>query len=149
MSDCLFCRIVRGELPSSVLYRDERCVAFMDIQPVNVGHLLVVPIRHGAHLADIDGETAGHLMRVGHAAAAALRQSGIPCEGVNFFLADGEAAMQEIFHVHLHVFPRFKGDGFGLRFSPEYYTRRPPRPELDDIAKRLGSLMAGAVADEN
>jgi histidine triad (HIT) family protein len=113
----------------------------MDIQPVNAGHLLVVPVRHAAYLADNDSGIAADLMRVGHAAAAALRASGLPCEGVNFFLADGEAAMQEIFHVHLHVFPRFRGDGFGLRFSPEYYTRRPARAELDATAATLSPLV--------
>ena len=141
MVDCIFCRILAGELPASFVYRDDRCAAFLDIQPVNHGHLLVVPIQHGAYLADIDAETAADLMRVGHAAAAALRASGVRCEGVNFFLADGEAAMQEIFHVHLHVFPRFKDDGFGLKFSPEYYTRRPPRAELDQLAAALRPLM--------
>lgn len=68
------------------------------------------------------------------------------CAGVvrphYFFLADGEAAMQEVFHVHLHVFPRFRGDGFGLKFSPEYYTRRPTRAELDELAAKLASGMA-------
>jgi histidine triad (HIT) family protein len=141
MSDCVFCRLLSGELPASFVYRDDRCAAFMDIQPVNIGHVLVIPVRHGAYLADIDGETAGELMRVGHAVAAALRASGLPCEGVNFFLADGEAAMQEVFHVHLHVFPRFKGDGFGLRFSSEYYTRRPERAQLDETAAKLAPLM--------
>ena len=113
----------------------------MDIQPVNPGHLLVVPVEHGTYLADIDAETAAHLMRIGHGAAAALRASGVKCEGVNIFLADGEAAMQEILHVHLHVFPRFRNNGFGLKFSPEYYTRRPPRPELDDVAATLRQRM--------
>jgi histidine triad (HIT) family protein len=141
MSECIFCRILSGEVPASLVYRDEQCAAFMDIQPVNLGHLLVVPVRHAAYLADIDGETAASLMRVGHRAAAALRASGVPCEGVNFFLADGEAAMQEVFHVHLHVFPRYHGDGFGLKFSPEYYTRRPPRAELDRMARVLRELM--------
>jgi histidine triad (HIT) family protein len=113
----------------------------MDIQPVNPGHLLVIPVRHAAYLADIDADAAADLMRVAHGAAAALRASGLPCEGVNFFLADGEAAMQEIFHVHLHVFPRFRGDGFGLKFSPEYHTRRQKRPELDELAANIGSRM--------
>jgi histidine triad (HIT) family protein len=139
MSDCIFCRILAGELPASFVYRDERCAAFMDIQPVNPGHLLVVPVRHAAYLADIDGRSAAELMRVGHAAAAALRASGLPCEGINLFLADGEAAMQEIFHVHLHVFPRFRGDGFGLKFSAEYYTRRPAREELDATAAKISA----------
>jgi histidine triad (HIT) family protein len=114
----------------------------MDIQPVNPGHLLVVPVRHAAYLSNIDAATAADLMRVAHAAAGALRASGLPCEGVNFFLADGEAAMQEILHVHLHVFPRFRGDGFGLKFSPEYYSRRPERPQLDQVAATLAGLMS-------
>jgi histidine triad (HIT) family protein len=143
MADCVFCRILAGELPASIAYRDERCVVLMDIQPVNPGHLLVIPVRHGAHLADIDGETAAHLMRVGHRAAAALRESGVQCEGVNFFLADGEAAMQEVFHVHLHVFPRYRGDGFGLTFAPRYHTTRPERAELDALAQSLHQILTG------
>jgi len=141
MNECIFCRILDGQLPASFVYRDERCAAFMDIRPVNLGHLLVVPVRHAAYLADLDSEAAADLMRIGHAAAAALRKSGLPCEGVNFFLADGEAAMQEVFHVHLHVFPRFRGDGFGLKFAPEDYTRRPERSQLDEIAATLASLI--------
>jgi histidine triad (HIT) family protein len=141
MSECIFCRIVAGELPASFVHRDDRCAAFMDIQPVNAGHLLIVPLEHGAHLADISGDMAAHLMKVGHAAAAALRASGLPCEGVNLFLADGEAAMQEVFHVHLHVIPRFRGDGFGLKFHPDYYKRRPPRSELDETSTTLARLM--------
>ena len=144
-NDCTFCRILAGELPGSFLYRDEHCAAFMDIQPVNPGHLLVVPVRHATYLADLRSDIAARLMRVAQHAAAALRASGLPCEGVNFFLADGEAAMQEIMHVHLHVFPRFRGDGFGLRFSPEYYTLRPDRAELDKTAVDLSRLMASAM----
>jgi histidine triad (HIT) family protein len=141
MSDCVFCRILAGELPASFVYRDDRCAAFMDIRPVNSGHLLVIPTRHAPYLADIDPSEAADIMKVGHAAAAALRGSGVRCEGVNLFLADGEAAMQEVFHVHLHVIPRFRGDGFSLKFSPEYYTRHPARPELDQLAASLSPLM--------
>lgn len=144
-SDCIFCRVLAGELPGSFLYRDEHCAAFMDIQPVNPGHLLVVPVRHASYLADLEGDIAARLMLVAQHAAAALRASELRCEGVNFFLADGEAAMQEIMHVHLHVFPRFRGDGFGLRFSPEYYTRRPDRAELDKTAVDLSRLTRSAM----
>ena len=146
MIDCVFCRILAGELPASFVYRDDRCVAFMDIRPVNLGHLLVIPIRHAAYLADIDASDAANIMKVGHAAAAAVRASGVRCEGVNLFLADGEAAMQEVFHVHLHVIPRFRGDGFGLKFSPEYYTRRPERSELDAIAASIAPRMSASPA---
>jgi histidine triad (HIT) family protein len=140
VSDCIFCRIIAGTLPASFVHRDEVCAAFMDIQPVNPGHLLIVPTRHAAYLADVDDELASHLMRVAHRLAAALRLTAVRCEGVNLFLADGAAAMQEVFHVHLHVFPRYKGDGFGLRFSPEYSTR-PPRAELEEIAADLRSRL--------
>jgi histidine triad (HIT) family protein len=80
-------------------------------------------------------------MRVAHRMAAALRASGgaIRCEGVNLFLADGAAAMQEVFHVHLHVFPRWRGDGFGLRFGPHYAVR--PRAELDAAAASLRAAL--------
>ncbi|MBC7788349.1 MAG: HIT family protein [Anaerolineae bacterium] len=140
---CIFCRILAGEIPGTFIYRDEDCAAFMDIQPVNPGHLLVVPTRHVAYLAELDAPTAGRLMQIAQRAAAALRGSGLRCEGVNLFLADGEAAMQEVFHVHLHVFPRYAGDGFGMRFGPKY-KELPSRDELElaaaDIWRALGEI---------
>jgi diadenosine tetraphosphate (Ap4A) HIT family hydrolase len=133
VTDCIFCRIVAGDAPASFVYRDERCAAFMDIQPVTPGHVLVIPTRHAANLSELDPEDGEHLFRVGQQLAAAVRRSGLRCEGVNLFLADGVAAGQEVFHVHLHVIPRFQGDGFGLRFPPTYGLY-PVREELDEIA---------------
>ena len=95
-------------------------MAFMDVQPVTPGHLLVIPIEHATGLADLRPAVGAHLFAVAQRLAAAIRHSGLKADGINFFLADGEAAGQEVFHVHLHVFPRFAGDGFGLRFGPEY-----------------------------
>jgi histidine triad (HIT) family protein len=141
VSGCVFCRILAGELPASFVYRDETCAAFMDIQPVNPGHVLVIPNAHAARLAGLDAETGGQLFQIGQRVAAALYASGILCEGVNFFLADGEAAGQEVFHVHLHVFPRFEGDGFGLKLSPKYF-QLPPRSELDQTAAQLRPHLA-------
>jgi histidine triad (HIT) family protein len=140
MSDCIFCRILSGQLPASIVLRDDLCTAFMDIQPVNPGHVLIVPNRHAAYLADLDEDTGAHLFRIAHRLAAALRRSGVPCEGVNLFLADGQAAMQEVFHVHLHVFPSYSGDGFGLKFGPSY-SDRPDRAELDGAAARIRSVL--------
>jgi histidine triad (HIT) family protein len=136
MSDCIFCDILRGELPSSMVYRDDTCTALMDIQPVNPGHVLVIPNSHARNLAEMDAAVGRHIFSVGQRMAAALRESGVRCEGVNFLLADGEAAGQEVFHVHLHVFPRFKGDGFGYRF-PAGYTDRPERSELDAVTRAI------------
>ena len=136
MTDCIFCRILAGEAPASFVYRDARCAAFMDIQPVTPGHLLIIPNRHAADLAELHPEDGAQLFRVAQQLGAALRQSGLPCEGVNLFLADGVAAGQEVFHVHLHVIPRFRGDGFGLRFPPTYGLH-PERWELDEIAASI------------
>jgi diadenosine tetraphosphate (Ap4A) HIT family hydrolase len=94
-------------------------MSFMDIQPVNPGHLLVAPRVHAPSLARMDPEVGGWLFRVGMELAQAVRRSGIRCEGVNLFLADGAAAGQEVFHVHLHVIPRFSADGFGFQFGPD------------------------------
>lgn len=140
MSECIFCSILAGKSPASFVYRDEICSAFMDIQPVNPGHLLVIPNVHAAYLADLEGETAAHLMRVAHRLTAAVRASGVRCEGVNLFLADGEAAMQEVFHVHLHVIPRYRGDGFGLKFGPHYF-QRPERSELEAAAGKIRTML--------
>jgi diadenosine tetraphosphate (Ap4A) HIT family hydrolase len=129
---CVFCDIVAGHAPASILFEDERTITFLDHRPVTPGHMLVVPRRHAAFLADLDPEDGAQLFRVGMRGAAALRASSLRCEGVNFHLADGEVAGQEVFHVHLHVVPRFAGDGFGLRFPPDYRIRE--RAELDEAA---------------
>ena len=136
MGHCIFCDIVRGEAPGSIVYSDEVATAFMDIQPVNPGLVLVVPNTHASSLSDLHEHTGAHLFTVAMRIAAALRQSGLRCEGINLFLADGEAAFQEIFHVHLHVLPRYAGDGFGLAFGL-HYGRRPERTVLNDIAERI------------
>ena len=117
---CVFCSIVAGKAEASVVHRDDLCLAFMDLQPVNPGHLLVVPLEHATYLADLPAATGAHMFAVAQRLAAAVRRSGLRADGVNFFLADGEAAGQEVFHVHLHVLPRFADDGFGLTFGPSY-----------------------------
>jgi histidine triad (HIT) family protein len=111
-------------------------MAFMDIQPVNPGHLLVIPRAHSEYLSQVDPAAAARMFQVGQRFAQAVRVSGVRCEGVNLFLADGQAAGQEVMHVHLHVIPRFLGDGFGFRFGP-HYRQRPERSELDAIARRI------------
>jgi histidine triad (HIT) family protein len=140
MGDCIFCDIVQGKGEGVFVYRDELVTGFMDIQPVNPGHVLIVPNAHATYLADLPEETGAHMFRVAQRITEAIRGSGLKCEGVNFFLADGEAAMQEIFHVHFHVFPRFRGDGFGLKFAERYFVR-PARSELEDAARSIRKAM--------
>ncbi len=101
---------------------------------MNPGHAIIIPKRHAAYLAEMDEETGRHLWTVAQRTAAALRASGVRCEGVNLFLADGEAAFQEVFHVHLHVFPRYTGDAFRMIADWENFR---PRDELDSVAADL------------
>ena len=143
MTTCIFCDILAGIKPANFVHRDELCAAFMDIHPVNPGHVLIVPARHAAMLAELDDDAAGHLLKVARGVDAALRSSGIRCEGVNLYLADGRIAGQEVMHVHLHVIPRFSGDGHHLRFSPGFFSR-PSAGELEKdaalIRKQMGDV---------
>jgi diadenosine tetraphosphate (Ap4A) HIT family hydrolase len=139
-SDCLLCQLATREADVSIVHEDQRTVTLLDIQPIQPGHMLIVPRSHAPFLADLDPDDGAQLFRVAQLAAGALRRSALRCEGVNLFLADGEAAGQEILHVHLHVFPRCAGDGFGLSFPPDYAVR--PRAELDATAKQLRDAWA-------
>lgn len=136
-SACVFCEIVAGREPASIVYQDPRVLAFMDIRPVTVGHMLVVPRRHADGLSDLDEEDGAQAFRVARRLGVALRASDVPCEGVNLFVADGAAAMQEVFHFHLHVFPRYVGDS--VRITADW-SRRPPREELDRVAAALRTV---------
>ena len=134
--DCVFCKVVNGQEPVSTVYEDDSVIVILDIQPVNQGHLLVFPKTHAVHLEDLAPDLGAHLFKVAMRMSEALRASDIPCEGVNLLLADGEAAGQEIPHVHLHVIPRFESDGFGFKFDESYFTL-PEREELDDAARKI------------
>jgi histidine triad (HIT) family protein len=136
MRDCIFCRIINGELESNIVYKDNICTVFMDIQPVNPGHVLIVPNKHVDLICDLEDEIVKHMFVIAKKVNKSLRNSSVRCEGVNYFLADGEAAFQEVFHTHLHCFPRFRNDGFDLRFSDEYF-KKPSREDLHDIAVEI------------
>lgn len=138
MEQCIFCNIINGKAPASIVYKDEICIGFMDIRPFNKGHLLVAPNTHTAYLDNLDPETGGYLFKVAQKLSKAVRKSTVKCEGIDLFLADGEAAGQEIFHTHLHVLPRYKGDGFGLKFGRDY-EKLPEKSELDKVANDIKS----------
>ncbi|WP_068273251.1 HIT family protein [Aldersonia kunmingensis] len=129
----IFSDIVAGRAPASRVFEDDDVVAFMDIRPFTPGHVLVIPKQPARNLAELDPEIGAKLFQVGQRLAAALRDSEVAADGVNFFLADGIAAGQEVFHVHLHVIPRTSGDGFGLRGRPT----SPHRADLDYLASSI------------
>ena len=136
MENCPFCKILTGELPSTLVYSDEICTAMMDIQPFNPGHLLVIPNEHISGFSDLPPETGKHIFGIAQKLAQALQMSGIQSDGINLFLADGKAAMQEVPHFHLHIIPRFEEDGFEFRFSPRY-LELPTRDELEKNAHHI------------
>ncbi len=134
--DCIFCKLINRELPISVVYEDDKVISFMDLQPINQGHLLIIPKTHATYLNDLKPEVGGHMFETGMMLSKALRESGIRCKGVNLFLADGAVAGQEVFHVHLHVIPRFDGDGFGFKYDISHYDVA-DREELDKAARYI------------
>jgi histidine triad (HIT) family protein len=135
VSECVFCEIAAGAAERSVVYEDDALLVIMDSQPVNAGHALVLPRQHAVHLSDLDEAKAARLFVAALRTAAALRTSGIRCEGVNLFVADGEPAGQEVSHVHVHIIPRFRGDPF--RIEREGGWEASSRSDLDSAAEQL------------
>jgi histidine triad (HIT) family protein len=133
--DCVFCRIVRGDAPAAFVYEDEEIAAFLDLYPVHAGHTLVVPKTHVTDLLACPGELAGRLFAVsGRLAPAVVAAAG--ADGFNIWTANGRAAGQSVFHLHLHILPRFRTDQFGLRF-PKDYPREADRAALAAMAARI------------
>jgi diadenosine tetraphosphate (Ap4A) HIT family hydrolase len=120
-------------------------VAFLADAPVNPGHLLVIPTSHARGLADLDPDLGAPAFAAAQRLAAALRASALHCEGINLFLADGEAASQLVAHLHLHVIPRFAGDHFELNPRGGVTTgkNRPSRDELHAAAASIRAVQAG------
>ena len=133
--DCVFCAIVAGEAPSRKVDEGEHWVAFLDINPVTTGHTLVVPRRHADDLFGMDEDGVRHLMAGVHRVAHLLRDRLEPA-GLNLVQSNGTAAWQTVFHVHVHVLPRFEGDGL-----------RPPSPHVpaspDDLAAVHARIRGG------
>jgi histidine triad (HIT) family protein len=136
MGECIFCQIVAGWSPSSIFYQDEVVVGLMDINPVTECHVMIIPKQHATFLGEMDEETGRHLWTVAQRTAAALRAAAPGCEGINLFLADGAVAFQEVFHVHLHVIPRYRGDTFRVEAA---WDLNPAREELDRLAGQIGA----------
>ena len=145
MSDhCVFCEILRGESPASFTYQDDSVVAFMDVQPITHGHMLVVPREHAVLMADLNETAAMRTFKVARRLAALVRHT-LAAAGVNLFVADGEVAFQDVPHFHVHVIPRYPKDGFGLTF-PQTYEHPPARAQLDAIAAAIRAAGIPATA---
>jgi histidine triad (HIT) family protein len=117
MSDCVFCKIRDGQIPSSKIHEDERTFTIMDINPLNPGHCLVVIKSHAPTVFDADPEDLRAAIVAAKRVATALRETVKP-DGMNMLQANGPAAFQSVPHYHLHLIPRFTGDGKGFDWKP-------------------------------
>ncbi|MGD9395194.1 MAG: HIT family protein [Candidatus Thorarchaeota archaeon] len=134
--NCLFCKIVRGEMPSSIIFEDEHSIAFMDVFPVTEGHCLLIPKVHYENMFDVDPDVVAHLAK--NLADLTRRvQKATSAQGVINIAANGEGAGQEIPHLHFHAIPRSKGSPFGFKFPPDYRDSMAPREVLDEVARKI------------
>ncbi|MDC7125280.1 MAG: HIT family protein [Spirochaetales bacterium] len=141
-NDCIFCKIIRKEIPSTVLYEDELVMAFMDVMPVNPGHVLIIPKEHQQYVSDVSPEAASRMFEVARKINTATRKSGLKCDDINFMVSDGPAASQEVAHCHLHSIPRYEGDGVKFVF-PGKADGMAAIEDLKEAADKIKSNLKG------
>jgi histidine triad (HIT) family protein len=132
MSNCVFCRIVAKEIPAAVVYEDELTIAFMDAGQVNPGHVLVAAKAHAENIYALDDALAGALLTTAAGVARAIRDAFKP-QGLSVYQANGKAAWQTVFHYHMHLVPRYDGDGMALAWP----AKNPPRDKLSEYAAMI------------
>ena len=138
MSDCVFCRIIAGQIPATRVYEDELTLAFMDIGQVNPGHVLVAVKAHAENLYALDDAQAAAVQRAAARVARAIRDAFSP-QGLSVYQANGKAAGQTVFHYHVHLVPRYEGDGMALAWP----VKNPPREQLEEHAARIRGKLSG------
>ena len=141
MDNCIFCRIVKGEIPAAKIYEDDLVFAFLDIAPINFGHVLVIPKEHHESSSTIPEATAGRMFRIGSRIGVALKRK-LDYDAFNLHLADGAAAGQVVMHAHLHVVPRGVEDGFHWNWRQLKY----PDGKLAETAQILADKLAADLA---
>ncbi|KPK99889.1 MAG: hypothetical protein AMK75_06210 [Planctomycetes bacterium SM23_65] len=136
MNDCIFCKIVKGEIPSAKVYEDEQCLAFLDIGPLSWGHTLIVPKKHYERITEMPADEVAALSSVIPKLAAAVIKA-TDAEGLNVLQNNGRVSGQAVPHLHVHLIPRHAGDGLGYRWNAKSY----PKGEMDRYHKKiLGAL---------
>ena len=121
MGDCIFCKIANGEIPSAALYEDEDFRVILDLGPASKGHALILPKTHAANIYEIPEELAAKAMVLAKKMAAKMTEA-LNCDGFNIVQNNGETAGQTVFHFHMHLIPRYKGDGVGITWKPGTLT---------------------------
>lgn len=136
MSDCIFCKIAAGEIPSNTLYEDDKVKVIFDISPATLGHALVIPKEHAANVFEIQDDLLAHAHIVAKKIAAALKEA-TGCKGVNILQNNGEVAGQSVFHLHIHVIPRYDDDDAHIKWTPGTQGTE----GLDKIAAKVKEIL--------
>ncbi|MDO4519050.1 MAG: HIT family protein [Eubacteriales bacterium] len=132
MSDCIFCKIANGEIPSATLYEDEEFRVLLDLGPASKGHALILPKTHAANIYELPDETAGKAMILAKKMAAKMTDA-LKCDGFNILQNNGEAAGQTVFHFHMHLIPRYANDGVGISWEPGTLTEEVKKEILEKM----------------
>ncbi|MFQ5811817.1 MAG: HIT family protein [Anaerolineae bacterium] len=135
--DCIFCAIAEGKAPAEVVFEDEETLAFMDINPANPGHTLVIPKRHVRDIYELDEETAAAVMKAAVQVAGAIKKALQP-DGMNLVQSNERAGGQDVFHFHIHVIPRWYDDGLRLARPPVVRRTMP----IEEAAARISREVA-------
>lgn len=134
--NCIFCKIIKGEIPSTKIYEDENSLAFLDISPVNIGHTLIIPKEHFQNIYEIPEELIMHLTKIAKKISIALKKS-LNADGINVNMNNDPAALQIVMHAHIHIIPRFKNDGFGPWQGKRPYNEG----EMEEIKNKIISKL--------
>ena len=121
MSDCIFCKIANGEIPSATLYEDEDFRLILDLGPASKGHALILPKAHAANIYEISDDMAAKAMILAKKMATKMTEA-LKCDGFNIVQNNGEPAGQTVFHFHMHLIPRYEGDQVGITWKPGTLT---------------------------
>lgn len=131
--DCIFCKIANGEIPSTTLYEDEEFRVIFDIAPATFGHAIILPKSHTANVYELSEKNAGRIFVVAKRAATAL-QKELQCDGVNILQNNGEAAGQTVFHLHVHIIPRYQDDKVTIKWTPG-------KANIEDLKKVIAEVI--------
>lgn len=132
-ADCIFCKIANGEIPSTTLYEDDDFRVIFDISPASKGHVLILPKEHADNVFDLPEETASKIFVLAKKVAAAVK-AALSCDGINILQNNGEAAGQSVFHLHMHVIPRYQGDTVKIGWK---LGETPAAEELEQMKKAI------------
>lgn len=131
-TNCIFCKIANGEIPSKTLYEDDKFRVILDLGPATKGHALILPKEHYADLYELPDETAGEVMKLAKKMAAQMTER-LGCEGFNLVQNNGELAGQTVFHFHMHLIPRYKEDGQKIGWKPQEVSQE----ELEAVREQI------------